>query len=133
MTREIVNNRDVYFPEAKVKLSHAVKSNGFIFVAGCGSRDLDGEIVGSDIRTQTRTCLNNAGAILAAAGAGLEDAVRVTCYVTRIEDCDGFNEVYGEFFETEPPARALLLIQGFRDSRMLVEVEITAQDPSYQR
>ncbi len=132
MAREIVNNKDVYMPY-NINLSHAVKSNGFIFVMGCGARDLDGKIVGSDIRTQTQKSLDNAKAILIAANATLEDAVRVTCYLTRMDDVDGFNEVYNSVFPKDPPARSLFLIQGFRDPRMLVEVEITARDPAFGR
>jgi len=132
MAREIVNNKDVYMPH-NINLSHAVKSNGFIFVMGCGARDLDGRIVGSEIRTQTRKALENANAILMAANATLEDAVRVTCYLIRTEDVEGFNEVYNSVFSKEPPARSLFLIQGFRDPRMLVEVEITARDPAFGR
>ena len=128
--RTIVNNKAVYMPPT-VNLSHAVKSNGFIFLMGCGARAVDGDIVGSDIRTQTKKCLSNAEAILAAANAGLKDAIRVTCYLTRIEDVDGFNEVYNEVFKKDPPARLLLLIKGFRDPRMLVEVEVTARDPEF--
>ena len=130
MTREIIHNKNVYMPN-NINLSHAVKSNGFIFVMGCGARDLDGTIVGSDIRTQTRKSLSNARAILITAGASLEDAVRVTCYLSRSEDVDGFNEAYTELIDKDPPARALFLIQGFRDPHMLVEVEITARDPNF--
>ncbi len=133
MTREIVTAEGVFAPGPEIKLSQAVKSNGFIFVMGCGARTASGALAGDDVRTQTRQCLNNVKAILAAADAGLEHAVRIDCYLTRPEDTDGFNEVYNEYFDDAPPARALYYISGFRDPGILAYVVVTAEDPNYVR
>ena len=121
---------DVYKPSVdSVPLSHASLANGFIYVMGCGARNVDGSIEGDDIRTQGRKCMSNAQKILAACGADFSHAVSITTYMVRLEDTDGFNEVYREFINIDPPSRAMVFIKGFRDPRMLVEVVVTALDP----
>ena len=64
-----------------------------------------GELVGDTAAAQARRCLENLQAVCAAAGATLERAVRVTVYMTDLDEFAAVNEVYGSFFAADPPAR----------------------------
>jgi enamine deaminase RidA (YjgF/YER057c/UK114 family) len=131
MSVSVVYTDKLYRPDPKViPLSQAIKANGFIFVMGCGARNIDGSLEGDDIRAQARKALSNAKGILEASGASLKDVVRIESYLVNLEDTDGFNEVYREFIKDDPPSRCLLFIKGFRDPKMLVEVVVTAADPN---
>ncbi len=65
-----------------------------------------GEIVGETPAEQATQCLRNLEAVCAAAGTGLERAVRMTIFTTELGRFAEINEAYGAFFEDDPPARA---------------------------
>ena len=54
---------------------------------------------------QARRCLENLGAVCAAAGTALSEAVRVTIYMTDLDAFGEVNDAYATFFEGDPPAR----------------------------
>ena len=96
-------------PPAAGPYSHAVISNGLIFLSGQTPIDpATGQLVESSIGDQTRRCLDNLAVVAAAAGAQLSDAVRVGIYVTDISTFKEVNEAYGAYFETDPPARSTI-------------------------
>jgi 2-iminobutanoate/2-iminopropanoate deaminase len=64
-----------------------------------------GELVGETPAGQARRCLENLDAVCAAAGATLQDAVRITIYMTGLEAFGEVNEVYATFFGDDSPAR----------------------------
>jgi 2-iminobutanoate/2-iminopropanoate deaminase len=93
-------------PAAIGPYSHAVRAAGLLFCSGQTPLDPDsGELVGTTPADQTRRCLRNLQAVCAAAGTTLADAVRMTVYVTDMGAFAAVNEVYGTFFEADPPAR----------------------------
>ena len=94
-------------PAAVGPYSHAVEASGLLFCSGQIPLDpASGEIVGDTPAEQARRCLENLQLVCEAAGAKLEDAVRCTVYMTDIAGFAAVNEVYAEFFPSEPPARA---------------------------
>lgn len=94
-------------PAAIGPYSHAVRTGGLLFCSGQIPLDAEsGELVGASPGEQARKCLENLAAVAAGAGATLADAVRLTVYMTDLGAFAEVNEVYGEFFEAEPPARA---------------------------
>ena len=94
-------------PAAIGPYSHAVRAGGLLFCSGQIPLDAEsGELVGASPGEQARKCLENLAAVATAAGATLADAVRLTVYMTDLGAFAEVNEVYGEFFEAEPPARA---------------------------
>ena len=96
-------------PAAAGPYSHAVKSNGLIFISGQTPVDPDsGQLLEGSIGDQARRCLDNVSVIAAAAGAKLEDAVRMTIYVTDISVFQEVNEAYGSYFPSDPPARTTI-------------------------
>jgi 2-iminobutanoate/2-iminopropanoate deaminase len=64
-----------------------------------------GSMVGGDVVVQTRRVLDNLGAVLAAAGARFSDVVRTTVFLADLGDFGTVNQVYGERFPNQPPAR----------------------------
>lgn len=101
-------------------------ANGFLFASGQIPLDPQtGDIVGSDIQNQARQVFANIEAILAAANLGKEAVVKTTCFMKNIEDFAAFNEVYGEFFDSELPARSAVEVARLPKD-VLIEVEIIA-------
>lgn len=99
-------------PKAVGPYSQGIVTGGFIFTSGQIPLDREGNLVKGDIRAQARQCLENLKAILEAAGAGLDDLVKVTIYVTDMEDFAAINEVYAGYFSEEPPARSFVQVAG---------------------
>jgi 2-iminobutanoate/2-iminopropanoate deaminase len=111
-------------PPAAGPYSHAVVSNGLIFLSGQTPVDPDtGELVEGSIGDQTRRCLDNLAVVAAAAGAQLSDAVRMAIYVTDISTFKDVNEAYGAYFPSDPPARTTI---GVASLPLGAEVEIDA-------
>ena len=111
-------------PKAAGPYSHAVKSNGLVFLSGQTPTDPDtGKLVEGSIGDQTRRCLDNLAIVAAAAAALLADAVRMGIYVTDISTFKDVNEAYGAYFESDPPARSTI---GVASLPLGAEVEIDA-------
>jgi len=103
--------------------SQGVVANGFVFAAGqAGVDPKTGQLVPGGIAAQTRQTLENIRNILEAAGCGLEDVVSSTVYLVNMADFAAMNEVYGEFFPQDPPARTTV---GVASLPMGAAVEIT--------
>jgi 2-iminobutanoate/2-iminopropanoate deaminase len=108
-SREIVQAPGA--PEAIGPYSHAVRvdlrsAGGLLFCSGQIPLDpATGELVGETPAEQARRCLENLREVCEAAGASLARAVRMTVYMTDLAAFAEVNEVYGRFFEEEPPAR----------------------------
>ena len=94
-------------PDAVGPYSHAVKAGGLLFISGQIPLDPgSGELVGDTPAEQAQRCLENLSVIAAAGGASLgDDAVKLTVYLTDMAAFAEVNEVYGSFFEGDPPAR----------------------------
>jgi 2-iminobutanoate/2-iminopropanoate deaminase len=96
-------------PAAVGPYSHAVRSNGLIFLSGQTPIDpATGTLVQGSVGDQTRRCLDNLQVVAAAAGASLTDAVRCGIYVTDMSTFNEVNEAYGAYFESDPPARSTI-------------------------
>lgn len=96
-------------PEAIGPYVHAVRAGGLLFCSGQIPLDpATGELTGSTPAEQARRCLENLAAVCEAGGARLADAVRVTVYITDMGAFAQVNEVYAEFFPSDPPARVAI-------------------------
>ena len=103
MAREIIQTNDA--PPSRT-YSQAVKAAGLVFVSGTAPVDPStGKISGETIQEQTRQCLKNIAAILAAAGSSIEKIVSATFVLLEEDDFAGMNEEWLRWFPTEPPAR----------------------------
>jgi 2-iminobutanoate/2-iminopropanoate deaminase len=97
-------------PKPAGPYSQAVEVDGWIYVAGQVPVDPStGNWVEADIAVQTDRVLRNLQAVLAAAGASLQDVVKTTVYLADLGEFAAMNEVYGRFFaDSCPPARATI-------------------------
>ena len=108
--------------------SPAVRAGDFVFLsarAGAGHDD-QGKII-EGIEAKTRNCLEKAKATLQAAGASLEDVVRVVIILKDPVDYDKVNEVFRSYFPKDPPVRTTHVgtgIHGFYHGPL--EMEFTA-------
>ncbi len=107
--------------------SDAVRAGNTIYVSGQASLDANGNLVGpSDVVAQTRQALENMKTVLAAAGATLDDVVKVTVYLANRDDRPKVNEVRKEYFKANRPASTLIEISRFAIEGMLIEIEAIA-------
>lgn len=113
-----------------VPISHysdAVRAGNTIYVSGQASLDANGNLVGrGDVVAQTRQTLENMKTVLAAAGATLDDVVKVTVYLANRDDRPKVNEVRKEYFKANRPASTLIEISRFAIEGMLIEIEAIA-------
>ena len=103
MPKEIISTASAPIPFAGY--SQAVKSGGFIFVAGQGPFDASGAIAGPSIQEQTKQCMRNIEAILHAGGSSMEKVVSATFILAEESDFAGMNEEWNRWFPKDPPAR----------------------------
>lgn len=113
-------------PQAIGPYSQAIESNGMLFVSGqIPINPNNGNITGNSIKEQTAQVLSNIKAVLTAAGFSIENVVKTTCYLKDMKHFSEMNEVYSEFFSTDPPARAAVEVSCLpRD--VLIEIEAIA-------
>ena len=103
----------------------AAGAEGWLYVSGQVPRNSEGEIVSGSMATQARVTLDNLKGVLALAGYGFEDVVRVGVWIDDPRDFTAFNKVYGEYFSTEhAPAR--VTVQAMLMADMRVEVDCIA-------
>ena len=122
--REVISTKDA--PQAIGPYSQAIRANGFVFVSGQIPTDpATQQIVVGDAAAQTERVLKNLGAILQAAGSGLEKVVRSTVYLKNMGDFGAMNEVYGRHFTSAPPARASVEVARLPKD-VLVEIDVIA-------
>lgn len=104
MDREVI--KIAAMPATNPTYSQVIKAGGFLFVAGqIGLDYVTGRLAGDDMHSQTRQALENIRTILEAAGSSLEKVVSVTVYITNWDEWGAFNQVYGEFFTKDGPAK----------------------------
>ncbi len=106
--------------------SPAVEANGFVYLSGQVAIDpATGERTPVDVAAQTHRVMRNIGALLGDAGLGYGDIVKSTVFLADIGDFATFNEAYGSYFDSDPPARSTFQA-GALPSGFLVEIEVVA-------
>lgn len=94
-------------PAAVGPYSQAIRMDGWLFCSGQIPLDpATGQMVEGDIAAETRQVLLNLRNLLEAGGSSLSCCVKLTVYLVDMDDFEAVNRVYGEFFVTDPPARA---------------------------
>jgi 2-iminobutanoate/2-iminopropanoate deaminase len=105
----------------------AVRAGELLFVSGCVPIDGHGRLVGGDdVVEQARQVFRNMGAVLAAAGARPKDVVKVTLFLTDIDDRPKINPVRQEFFGDARPASTLVEVRALAVPGAKVEVDAVA-------
>ena len=99
--------------------------NGLVLVAGCTSI-VDGQIAGGGPYEQTVNAFNVALAALERLGLGRDDVVRTRMYITHARDVDYVGRAHKELFDSVRPAASMIIVSGFVDPSLVVEVEVEA-------
>lgn len=115
---------------------HVRQVGDLIFVSGTSSRRADNTIAGAsadelgtttvDIRVQTRTVIENIGALLRTVGADLSDLVSVTSYLVSMNDFGGYNEVWSDYFDASGPTRTTVAVHQLPHPHLLIEMQAIA-------
>jgi 2-aminomuconate deaminase len=121
------------------KYPHVKRAGDFLFVSGTSARRADDTIAGADvdplgkvqldIRVQTRAVIENIRDILRSVGAQLRDVVEISTYLVNMDDFAGYNEVYGEFFGYDGPARTTVAVHQLPHPHLLIEITARAYKP----
>jgi reactive intermediate/imine deaminase len=115
-------------PEPMSHYTDAVRAGDLLFVSGCVSVDGDGNVVGvGDVVAQARQVFTNIGLVLEAAGATFADVVKVTTFLTNVDDRATINPVRQEFFGDARPASTLVEVSRLVLPELLIEVEAVAR------
>ena len=113
-------------PAAIGPYSQAVVAGNLVFTSGqIPLNPATGQMEGSNITEQAHRVCQNLQAVLEAAGASLQSAVKTVCFLSDMADFAAFNEVYAQYF-TEKPARSCVAVKDLPKGA-LVEVEVVAQ------
>lgn len=121
------------------RFPHIKRAGDFLFVSGTSSRRPDNTIAGAesnasgtaqlDIRAQTRAVIENIRDILAAMDAQLNDVVEIATFLVNMDDFEGYNEVYGEYFDENGPARTTVAVYQLPHPNLLIEMKAIAYKP----
>lgn len=112
--------------EEKFGYSRAVElPNGLVLVAGCTSV-VNGQISAGSPYEQAVTSFEVAFAALEQVGLGREDVVRTRMYLTHARDVEDIGRAHKELFDAVRPAASMIIVSGFVDPSLVVEVEVEA-------
>lgn len=113
-------------PKAIGPYSQAIEKNGFLYISGQVPIDPStGMIIEGGIKEQTDRVMKNIGAILKAAGYEFSDVLKCTCLLSDMVNFGAMNEVYGQYFTENPPARAAYGVVKL-PLGALIEIEVIA-------
>ncbi|RFC75655.1 RidA family protein [Streptomyces sp. AcE210] len=112
--------------EEVVGYSRAVElPNGLVLVSGCTSV-VNGVIDAGTPYEQTLNAFQAAFDALKTLGLGSEDVVRTRMYITHARDVDDVGRAHKELFDAVRPAASMIIVSGFIDPSLVVEVEVEA-------
>jgi 2-aminomuconate deaminase len=121
------------------KYPHVKRAGDFLIVSGTSARRADNTIAGAeademgtmrlDIREQTRAVIENVRDVLRTQNADLKDVVEVTSYLVSMNDFADYNEIYGEYFGYDGPARTTVAVHQLPHPQLLIEIRAVAYKP----
>lgn len=111
-------------PVANYKMATRQEGGQLLYISGQVARDIDGNVVGKgDMRTQARQVFQNLRQVLQAAGGDFKDLMKITTYITNIEDFPALADVRSSVFQGELPASTLIVVKSLFNPDFLIEVE----------
>ena len=112
-------------PAAIGPYCHAKRFGNFLFTSGQLGLDPETGVLAEGIQAQTRQSLENIGAVLSADGLSFGDVLKTTVFLADMDDFAAVNEVYGQVFSEDPPARSCVAVKTL-PKNALVEIEVIA-------
>ena len=122
------HNPDTLAPPARNLYSHGVETHGpgrQLFIAGQVGVRLDGSIPEA-FDDQVRQMMDNIGAVLASAGMGFDDIVKITAYCRSAEEIIGYAGIRNGYFSDKPPATTAFVVGGLANPAWLIEADAIA-------
>lgn len=117
-------------PKPAGPYSPGVGFERLVFVSGQGANDpTTGQLVGSDITSQTEQCLKNVQAILKAAGSDLSHVLRCGVFLVDMSEFQAMNAVYARMFGDHRPARTTIQAAALPGVGLRVEIDCIAYVP----
>lgn len=114
-------------PDAIGPYAHAVRTGNLVICSGQTPLDPEtGDMVGTDIQTQTERVLLNLRIVLEGVGLTLSDVVKTNVYLKSMDDFEGMNATYADMFGDHRPARTTVAVQR-NPKDALVEIECIAE------
>jgi 2-iminobutanoate/2-iminopropanoate deaminase len=113
-------------PKAIGPYSQAIKAGNALYISGqVPINPATGKLIEGGIKEQTEQVMKNINAILDAAGFTFADVVKSTCLLSSIENFAAMNEIYGKYYNENPPARAAFAVKDL-PLGALIEIETIA-------
>jgi 2-iminobutanoate/2-iminopropanoate deaminase len=112
-------------PAAIGPYSQGIIVNNLFYSSGQIPLTAEGEMTPGGIKEQTHQVFKNLAAVLTAAGASFDTVVKATVFIKSMDDFASINEVYGEYFSTNKPARSCVEVARLPKDA-LVEIEVIA-------
>jgi enamine deaminase RidA (YjgF/YER057c/UK114 family) len=106
--------------------SNCLRAGDTIYVSGMVSTGPDGVIGVDDEYVQAQVCFGKIRSLLAGAGATMDDVVKLTVFVTRIDRSAGVRKARAEFFTGDFPASSMVEVSRLGRPALLVEIEAVA-------
>lgn len=113
-------------PQPVAPYSIATEASGLVFISGQVAIDPKGGPTPENISDQVRLVLNNLGGILTDLGLSYGDVVKTTIFLADIGDFAAVNQIYGQVFADEPPARTTVQAGALPGPQFKVEIEAIA-------
>lgn len=124
MTKEIITTKNA--PAALASYNQAIKVGELIFTAGqIGIDPVSGKFLDDDASAQAKQALENIKAILETAGSSLEKVVKVTIFLSDLNDYAAVNKIYSQYFTKDFPARSAVEVARL-PKNALIEIEVIA-------
>jgi enamine deaminase RidA (YjgF/YER057c/UK114 family) len=111
-------------PVANYKMATRMEAGRLLYISGQVAWDGSGNIVGKgDVGAQARQVFENLRGVLRAAGGDLSSLMKITTYITRIENFPAVAEARSAVFRGELPASTLIVVKSLFHPDFLIEVE----------
>lgn len=119
--------KQIIFPDNGAKpigpYSPAIRIGDFLFTSGqIGLDPKSGKLVSGGVSAEARQALENLGTLIKAGGGTFEGVVKTTLFLKDIADFAAVNEIYAQYFKSEPPARSTIQVSALPGGA-LVEIE----------
>ena len=110
-------------PKAIGVYSQGIETNNLIFTSGQIPLTSSGELIENDFKSEAIQVIKNIESILKEAGSALSDIIKITVYLTDLSLFPELNEVFKQFFKSDPPSRSAVEVKGLP---MKVRIEMEA-------
>ncbi len=107
--------------------SPGILVDGTLYISGQIGQDLKTKDVPADFETEVKTCLDNIGIVLKAAGMTFDDVIAVQVYLTDMDLFSRMNAVYGGVFKAPRPSRTTVGVTKLANAKAHIEITVTAR------